>query len=118
MHDVQLIDGRDVEIRLRDAYSNHYLRPQRIMCEGLPFYATGQDTAGMWIYRSKFPWPSSPEQSNAQFVLAPSGSEGERFTVSLTNGDPPEIVDREGMACPLWGKSHGVYQYFVSEDIT
>jgi hypothetical protein len=120
MHNVRLIDGRDVEICLENAYSNRYVRPQRIAHEGLSFYATGTDHEGVWHYRSRLPWPTTSASApvNAQFVLAPEGAEGERFTVALTNGDPPAMVDRAGVACPLWGKSQGVYQYFVSEDTT
>jgi hypothetical protein len=118
MPDVRFVDVRDVEVRESDVYRTRYARPRRVMREGIPFDASSQDDTGVWIYRSRLSWPCHEEPVNAQFVLAPDGTEGEPFTVAVTNGDPPAMVDRAGVACPLWGKSQGVYQYFVSEDTT
>ena len=118
MPDARLIDVNDVEQRVSDAYRSKYSRPRRVMREGIPFDASSQDDTGTWIYRSRFPWPCHEEPVNAQIVLAPDGMEGERFTVAMTSGRPPVSIDRDGQACPLWGMSQGVYQYFVSEDTT
>ena len=118
MPDVRFVDVRDVEVREADAYRSRCMRPRRFLREGIPFDASSQDDTGTWIYRSRFPWPCYEEPVNAQFVLAPDGMEGERFTVAMTSGRPPVSIDRDGQACPLWGMSQGVYQYFVSEDRT
>ena len=118
MPDVWLIDRDDIAVRLPEAYRHPCLRPVRIAHQGLSFYAKGRDHEGVWQYRSRLPWPATSAPVNAEFILAPEGTEGERFTVALTNGDPPATVDRAGVACPLWGMSQGVYQYFVSEDTT
>jgi hypothetical protein len=118
MPDVRFLDAQDIEVREADVYRTRYARPRRLMREGIPFDASSQDDSGVWIYRSRFPWPYHEEPANAQFVLAPDGTEGERFTVAMTSGRPPASIDRDGHACPLWGVSHSVYQYFVSEDTT
>jgi hypothetical protein len=113
-----LIDVADVAVRVPDAYRHRAFRPARIHREGLVFRASGLDQDGIWHYRSRYKWPQKGVPVNAQFVLAPEGTEGERFAVALTNGDPPATVDRAGVTCQLWGMSQGVYQYFVSEDTT